>query len=116
MVIDLGGFVVVIFKCGIVYINIFIILLVMVDVFVGGKIGINFNGLKNEIGVFVLVVSVLIEIEFFCIFDVYNFFLGYVEMLKYGLISNIFYWVELFVFDMEKMDYGYLKKLVGYFV
>ena len=52
MVTDLGGFAASTFKRGIAYINIPTTLLAMVDASVGGKTGINFNGLKNEIGVF----------------------------------------------------------------
>ena len=37
-------------------------------------------------------------------------------MLKHGLISNTSHWAELLAFDTEKMDYGYLKKLVGHSV
>ena len=55
MVTDLGGFAASTFKRGIKYINIPTTLLAMVDASVGGKTGINFNGLKNEIGVHRLV-------------------------------------------------------------
>ena len=50
MVTDLGGFAASTFKRGIAYINVPTTLLAMVDASVGGKTGINFNGLKNEIG------------------------------------------------------------------
>ena len=45
MVTDLGGFAASTFKRGIAYINIPTTLLAMVDASVGGKTGINFNGL-----------------------------------------------------------------------
>ena len=64
MVTDLGGFAAATFKRGISYINIPTTLLAMVDASVGGKTGINFNGLKNEIGAFAPANSVLIETEF----------------------------------------------------
>ena len=64
MVTDLGGFAAATFKRGISYINIPTTLLAMVDASVGGKTGINFNGLKNEIGSFAPADSVLIETEF----------------------------------------------------
>ena len=47
MVTDLGGFAASTFKRGIKYINIPTTLLAMVDASVGGKTGINFNGLKE---------------------------------------------------------------------
>ena len=64
MVTDLGGFAASTFKRGITYINIPTTLLAMVDAAVGGKTGINFNGLKNEIGVFSPARFVLLDTEF----------------------------------------------------
>lgn len=85
----------------------------MVDASVGGKTGINFNGLKNEIGSFAPADSVLIETEFLRSLDAQNFFSGYAEMLKHGLISNTAHWVELLDFNTNNIDYAYLKNMVG---
>ncbi|MDE6153507.1 MAG: iron-containing alcohol dehydrogenase, partial [Muribaculaceae bacterium] len=52
MVTDLGAFAASTFKRGIKFINIPTTLLAAVDASVGGKTGINFNGLKNEVGTF----------------------------------------------------------------
>lgn len=113
MVTDLGGFAASTFKRGIAYINIPTTLLAMVDAAVGGKTGINFNGLKNEIGVFAPAASVLIETEFLRTLDARNFFSGYAEMLKHGLISTPEHWAELLAFDTEHIDYTRLKEMVG---
>ena len=113
MVTDLGGFAAATFKRGISYINIPTTLLAMVDASVGGKTGINFNGLKNEIGSFAPADSVLIETEFLRSLDAQNFFSGYAEMLKHGLISNTAHWVELLDFNTNNIDYAYLKNMVG---
>lgn len=113
MVTDLGGFAASTFKRGIPYINIPTTLLAMVDAAVGGKTGINFNGLKNEIGVFAPALSVLIETEFLRTLDSRNFFSGYAEMLKHGLISTPGHWAELLDFDAGQIDYALLKTLVG---
>ena len=83
MVTDLGGFAAATFKRGIAYINIPTTLLAMVDASVGGKTGINFNGLKNEIGAFAPANCVLLETEFLRSLDAHNFFSGYAEMLKH---------------------------------
>lgn len=113
MVTDLGGFAAATFKRGIAYINIPTTLLSMVDASVGGKTGINFNGLKNEIGVFAPASSVLLETEFLRSLDAHNFFSGYAEMLKHGLISTPEYLTELLSFDTEQIDYAALKAMVG---
>jgi 3-dehydroquinate synthase len=113
MVTDLGGFAAATFKRGIAYINIPTTLLAMVDASVGGKTGINFNGLKNEIGAFAPAASVLLETEFLRSLDAHNFFSGYAEMLKHGLISTPQHLDELLAFDTECPDYRLLKEMVG---
>ena len=88
MVTDLGGFAASTFKRGINYINIPTTLLSMVDASVGGKTGINFRGLKNEIGVFSNASTVILDTTFLKTLDAENICSGYAEMLKHGLISK----------------------------
>lgn len=113
MVTDLGGFAASTFKRGIKYINIPTTLLAMVDASVGGKTGINFNGLKNEIGVFSPAESVLIDTNFLKSLDMQNILSGYAEMLKHGLISTTGHWAELLKFDFKDIDYKHLQALVA---
>ena len=94
MVTDLGGFAASTFKRGIHYINIPTTLLSMVDASVGGKTGINFGGLKNEIGVFNNADCVILDTEFLKALDQENILSGYAEMLKHALISNEKMWAE----------------------
>ena len=95
MVTDLGGFAASTFKRGIQYINIPTTLLAMVDASVGGKTGINFGGLKNEVGVFNNASSVIIDTIFLRTLDSENLLSGFAEMLKHGLISDEKTWAEL---------------------
>ena len=81
MVTDLGGFAASTFKRGIDFINIPTTLLAMVDAAVGGKTGINFNGLKNEVGVFNESKAVIIDTEFLRTLDEGNLRSGFAEML-----------------------------------
>lgn len=113
MVTDLGGFAAATFKRGISYINIPTTLLSMVDAAVGGKTGINFNGLKNEIGAFAPAVTVLISGRFLQSLDQENLLSGYAEMLKHGLISNVGHWAELLNFDICQADFAHLQDLAG---
>ena len=113
MVTDLGGFAASTFKRGIRYINIPTTLLSMVDAAVGGKTGINFNGLKNEVGVFNPSEYVLIDTVFLKTMDHTNLLSGYAEMLKHGLISTQEEWHRLLAFDMERVDYDKLKEMVA---
>lgn len=113
MVTDLGGFAASTFKRGIAYINVPTTLLAMVDASVGGKTGINFGGLKNEIGVFNAARSVILDAEFLRTLDYANLASGYAEMLKHGLISNEQTWAELLNFDLHNIDYPRLNRMVA---
>lgn len=112
MVTDLGGFAAATFKRGIHLINIPTTLLAMVDASVGGKTGINFNELKNEIGAFYPAHSVLISCDFLKTLDRENLLSGYAEMIKHGLICNETHWAELMRFDWDNPDYDMLQQLV----
>ena len=113
MVTDLGGFAASTFKRGIDFINIPTTLLAMVDASVGGKTGINFGGLKNEIGVFSDSRFVIINTQFLDTLDHDNICSGYAEMLKHGLISDERTWAELMTFDLDTPDLSQLQRMVA---
>jgi 3-dehydroquinate synthase len=113
MVTDLGGFAASTFKRGINFINIPTTLLAMVDASVGGKTGINFGSLKNEIGVFNDSKYVLLCTDFLQTLDDQNLFSGYAEMLKHGLISTSSHWNELISFDITLPDSATLARLLA---
>ena len=113
MVTDLGGFAASTFKRGIDFINIPTTLLAMVDASVGGKTGINFGGLKNEIGVFSDSRFVIINTQFLDTLDHDNVCSGYAEMLKHGLISDERTWAELVTFDLDTPDLSQLQRMVA---
>lgn len=113
MVTDLGGFAASTFKRGIDFINIPTTLLAMVDASVGGKTGINFGGLKNEIGVFSDSKFVIINTQFLDTLDHDNICSGYAEMLKHGLISDERHWAELVSFDLAQPNLAQLQRMVA---
>lgn len=113
MVTDLGGFAASTFKRGIDFINIPTTLLSMVDASVGGKTGINFNGLKNEVGVFNDSRYVILDTHFLRTLDDQNLRSGYAEMLKHGLISDEKTWAELLRFDLSHPDLHLLQSMVA---
>lgn len=104
MITDLGGFAAASFKRGIPCIHIPTTILAAVDASVGGKTGINFNGLKNEIGAFHLPKTVLFYAPFFKSLDRQNLLSGYAEMLKHGLLSNTGYWNELLSLNLSNPE------------
>ena len=113
MVTDLGGFAAATFKRGIAFINIPTTLLAQVDASVGGKTGINFGGLKNEIGVFCDARTVILNTRFLETLDDENLRSGYAEMLKHGLISTPQMWAELVGFDLAEPDLAQLRQMIA---
>ena len=95
MVTDLGGFAASTFKRGINFINVPTTLLAMVDASVGGKTGINFGGLKNEIGVFCDANCVILNTNWLKTLDEENLGVAMRKMLKHGLIANEDMWQNL---------------------
>ncbi len=85
---DMGGFAAATFKRGMRCINIPTTLLAAVDASVGGKTGINFNGLKNQIGAFSEPEAAIISTVFFNTLPQQEILSGYAEMLKHGLLEN----------------------------
>ena len=85
----------------------------MVDASVGGKTGINFRGLKNEIGVFNNAATVILSTQFLRTLDRENILSGYAEMLKHGLISNEPMWAELMRFSPLTSNLQPLAKMVA---
>lgn len=104
MVTDLGGFAAATFKRGIRYFNLPTTLLGAVDAAVGGKTGINFNGLKNEIGAFAPAEAVLVTTAFFASLSREHLLSGFAEMLKHGLISSPAVYEPLFSLDLTRPD------------
>lgn len=113
MVTDLGGFAASTFKRGIHYINVPTTLLAQVDASVGGKTGINFGGLKNDVGVFSEADAVIIDTCFLRTLDHKNLLSGYAEMLKHGLISNRQHLSELLSHDSSEVTDTLLATSVG---
>lgn len=113
MVTDLGGFAASTFKRGIPFINIPTTLLSMVDASVGGKTGINFGGLKNEVGVFNNAGCVILDTTFLRTMDQENILSGYAEMLKHGLISDEAMWAELINFSPLTSQLSLLSEMVS---
>lgn len=92
---DLGGFVAATYKRGIRFINIPTTLLAMVDASGGGKVGINMEGLKNQIGLFAPPQAVFVIPEFLDTLPQRQMKSGFAEIIKHALIYNRSYWDDL---------------------
>ena len=88
MVTDIGGFAASCYQRGIDFVNIPTTLLGMIDASIGGKTGIDFQGLKNQIGVFSQPLTVVILFEFLDTLPKRELLSGLAEIIKYGFIVN----------------------------
>ena len=113
VVTDLGGFAAASFKRGIRFVNAPTTLLAAVDAAVGGKTGVNFNGLKNEIGTFREAESVVISTKYFASLPAEELKSGYAEMIKHGLISGEATYNKLLDYHFDVVDGQALLDLVS---
>ena len=92
---DIGGFCAATYKRGLEFIHIPTTLLAMVDASVGGKLGIDFKGFKNQIGLFNNPKAVLISSEFLETLAESELKSGFAEVVKHALISDNSLWLKL---------------------
>ena len=109
---DLGGFVASCFKRGIRFWNIPTTLLAQVDASVGGKTGINFNGLKNEVGSFASPEWVFIDPYFLSFLPERQWWSGYAEMLKHALLDNKEHLTEITKMSKELTGSTHLLSII----
>ncbi|MFZ4707578.1 MAG: 3-dehydroquinate synthase [Bacteroidales bacterium] len=89
---DLGGFVAATFMRGIQFINIPTTLLAQVDASIGSKVGVDMDGIKNQIGLFSDPLAVFVITEFLHTLPQRHLRSGYAEMIKHALIADPEYW------------------------
>ncbi|MFA5620656.1 MAG: 3-dehydroquinate synthase [Weeksellaceae bacterium] len=99
MITDIGGFAASVYKRGIPYIHFPTSLLAMVDAAVGGKTGVDMNGVKNIIGTFSMPVATVVIPEFLETLPEREFRSGLAEMLKHGLIWDAAQWKKIIQLD-----------------
>lgn len=102
MIGDIGGFCAALFQRGIYFVNVPTTLLSMVDASVGGKLGVDYRGLKNYIGLFKEPLGVFIHPPFLQTLPERELKAGFAEMLKHALIYDMDHWLELQDFNPRR--------------
>ncbi len=92
---DLGGFCAATWKRGMDFIQIPTTLLSMTDAAIGGKLGIDFQGLKNVVGVFQNPAAVFADPVFLQTLPERELRSGFAEVLKHALLGNPALWRNL---------------------
>ena len=103
---DMGGFCAATYKRGIDFIQIPTTLLSQVDASVGGKLGVDFQGLKNHIGIFQIPKTVLIDADFLNTLSFSEKRSGFAEIIKHCLIMDADKWNIIRRKDFEEQDFN----------
>lgn len=101
---DIGGFAAATFMRGLDFVQIPTTLLAQVDSSIGGKVGINFAGIKNLIGTFQQPIGVMIDISLLSTLPKREFISGFAEIIKHGAIANKKYFD--FVTSKKPLDFS----------
>lgn len=102
---DMGGFCAATYKRGIDFIQIPTTLLSQVDASVGGKLGIDFQGFKNHLGVFTQPKKVLIDASFLQTLPYVEMRSGFAEVVKHCLIADASKWEVIRKRDFEEQNW-----------
>jgi 3-dehydroquinate synthase len=105
---DMGGFCAATYKRGISFVQIPTTLLSQVDASVGGKLGIDFYGFKNHIGVFKVPDEVIIDTLFLKTLHTRELRSGFAEIIKHCLIADSQKWEELTAIAYQSQNWDNL--------
>ncbi|CAN5603133.1 3-dehydroquinate synthase [soil metagenome] len=107
---DMGGFCAATFKRGIDFINLPTTLLAQVDASIGGKLGIDFEGFKNHIGLFKDPEAIVIYTPFLNSLDFRQIRSGFAEVIKHSLIADAQAWPTITSKDLQDQDWDPLVR------
>ena len=102
---DMGGFCAATYKRGIAFAQLPTTLLAQVDASVGGKLGVDFQGFKNHIGVFQQPNAVLIAPTFLKTLPERELRSGFAEVIKHCLIADAAMWETIRRLDLDEQDW-----------
>jgi len=95
MITDLGAFAASLYQRGIDFIHLPTSLLAMVDAAIGGKAGVDFDNLKNQIGIFSQAKAILVYPDFLQSLPESEYLSGMAEVYKHALIRDRELWKRL---------------------
>jgi 3-dehydroquinate synthase len=107
---DMGGFCAATYKRGIDFILIPTTLLAQVDASIGGKLGVDFNTLKNHIGVFQHPALTLLHSGFLKTLPAAELRSGFAEIIKHCLISDKTMWKKISTRTLAEQNWDELAR------
>ncbi len=111
---DITGYAAATFLRGIDFVQIQTTLIAQSDSSIGGKTGVDFDGYKNMVGAFYMPRLVYMNIETLKTLDERQFYSGFAEVMKHGLIKDaLFYeWLLDHMYEIHDRDTETLKEMV----
>jgi 3-dehydroquinate synthase len=100
---DLGGFAAAVFRRGVPFVQIPTTLLAAVDSSVGGKVAVNFGGVKNIMGAFSQPGLVVCDLDALDTLSERELRSGASEVIKYGAVCSASLFEQLELGDLEKL-------------
>jgi 3-dehydroquinate synthase len=100
---DLGGFAAAVFRRGVPFVQIPTTLLSAVDSSVGGKVAVNFGGVKNIMGAFCQPSLVVCDLSTLDTLSARELRSGTAEVIKYGAVCSASLFEQLERGDLEKL-------------
>lgn len=111
---DLTGYAAATYLRGISFLQMPTSLLAMVDSSIGGKTGVDFKAYKNMVGAFHQPKSVYMNLKTLLTLNDAQYFSGFGEIIKHGLIkdSNYYLWLIKHADELKKRDLTILKETI----
>lgn len=111
---DLTGYVAATYLRGIDFVQIPTTLLAQTDSSIGGKTGVDFDGYKNMVGAFKMPRLVYMNLSVLKTLENRQFFSGFAEIMKHGLIKDVkFYqWLIKNMYEICERDLAVLEEMI----
>lgn len=111
---DTTGFIAATYLRGIDFVQVPTTLLAQADSSIGGKTGVDFDGYKNMVGAFKMPSLVYMNFEVLLTLDDRQFFSGFAEVMKHGLIKDAaFYeWLIENMYEICERDLSVLQEML----
>lgn len=111
---DLTGYVAATYLRGIEFIQVPTTLLAQADSSIGGKTGVDFEGYKNMVGAFKMPKLVFMNFETLKTLDDRQYFSGFAEIMKHGLIkdADFYEWLIENMYEICERDLDTLSEML----
>ncbi|MCM1263082.1 MAG: 3-dehydroquinate synthase [Butyrivibrio sp.] len=111
---DMTGYAAATYLRGVDFVQIPTTLLSQADSSIGGKTGVDFDGYKNMVGAFYMPKLVYMNVSTLKTLDDRQYYSGFAEIMKYGLIKNssFYEWLLENMYEIHDRDLNVLEEMV----